>query len=64
LYEEKGVYNFYLKIGKNGSIAPLEDAASEPPGSNVKALAGMIKKLDEKEKKAFCQALPGFPRQP
>jgi hypothetical protein len=64
LYEEKGVYNFYLKVGKNGSIAPLEDAASESPEQNVKALAGMIKKLGEKEQKALRQELPGFPRQP
>ena len=23
IYEEKGVYNFYLKLGQSGSIAPL-----------------------------------------
>ena len=28
IYEEKGVYNFYLKLGQSGSIAPLEEAAT------------------------------------
>ena len=64
LYLEIGVYNFYVKVGKNGSIAPLEDAAPEPADPSVKTLAGMIKKLGEKEKKALCQELPGFPWQP
>ena len=26
IYEEKGVYNFYLKMGSGGSIAPLEES--------------------------------------
>lgn len=35
IYEEKGVYNFYLKMGKGGSIAPLEELASASQGSPV-----------------------------
>jgi hypothetical protein len=61
LYEEKGVYNFYLKVGKDGSIVSLEEAA---PKENVNALLGMIKKLDDEDRKPLCQELPGFPRQP
>ena len=28
IYEEKGIYNFYFKLGQSGSIAPLQEAAS------------------------------------
>ena len=65
LYEERGVYNFYLKVGKKGSIAPLEEAApAKPPSVEVKALLDQIKKLDGESMTALCQELPGFPGQP
>ena len=67
LYEERGVYNFYLKVGKNGSIAPLdekaEEAVSVPTADELKALIGQIKKLDDKSKAALAQA-SGLPRPP
>ena len=28
LYNENGVYNFYLKLGSSGSIAPLEEVGA------------------------------------
>ena len=65
LYEERGVYNFYLKVGKNGSIAPLdEDAkAAKPSADEWRTLVGQIKKLDDKSKVALAQA-SGLTRPP
>jgi uncharacterized membrane protein len=45
IYEEKGVYNFYLKLGKHGSIAPLETSAPVP--QKPMTAAEIVSRLDK-----------------
>ncbi len=44
IYEEKGVYNFYFKLGQSGSIAPLEEATTSSAKSKTPD-AGELQKL-------------------
>ena len=46
IYQEKGVYNFYVKMGSGGSIAPLEESAVPPDSGrlNVKEVIQEIEK--------------------
>ena len=37
IYEEKGVYNFYLRMGSGGSIAPLEESTVVPESKDFDA---------------------------
>ena len=49
IYEEKGVYNFYLKLGQSGSIAPLEEAASSSARSKTPDAGELQKMMKEDE---------------
>ena len=74
--EEKGVYNFYLKLGQSESIAPLEEAASsstrsKTPDANellkmMKGDEGLQREIAElvAQRKAGHQPLLGGSRPP
>ena len=49
IYQEKGVYNFYLKLGNGGSIAPLDEAHSTASASDDSKLAETFSKLFAQE---------------
>ena len=49
IYQEKGVYNFYLKLGNGGSIAPLDEAHSTASSSDDSKLAETFSKLFAQE---------------
>ena len=59
VYEEKGVYNFYMKVGKQEDIAPLE-APKKLEEFSKDELVKLIKEMKSKQGKAA----PGGPRQP
>ena len=49
IYEEKGAYNFYLKLGQSGSIAPLEEAASSSARSKTPDAGERMKMMKDDE---------------
>ncbi len=49
IYEEKGVYNFYLKLGQSGSIAPREETTSSSMRSKTPDANELLKMMKEDE---------------
>ena len=66
IYQEKGVYNFYLKLGSNGSIAPLEEDPKANSSSSSSTDDGPVKVLLNRllAELAKVPGPPGGPRQP
>ncbi len=47
IYEENGVYNFYLKTGSRGSISPLEEKKDNIEGMSKEELLKLVKSLQQ-----------------
>ena len=45
IYEENGVYNFYLRMGRHGSIAPLEESKAKVEDMSKEDLVKLVKQL-------------------
>ena len=61
IYEENGVYNFYLKMGARGSVTALDQPAQRAPESlEHGALVGLVKDLQRQvtELQSSFQRLP------
>ena len=51
LHRENNVYNFYLKKGRHGSVAPLEE------GHSAKSKSELIELIGEKTKEELVELL-------
>ena len=64
LYNENGVYNFYLKMGSGGSIAPLEDGQAKDTSSELAKAVVAADKDTQKKIAALIARKSGNSRPP
>ena len=64
LYNENGVYNFYLKMGSGGSIAPLEDGQAKDTSSELAKAVVAADKDTQKKIAALIAGKSGNSRPP
>ena len=55
VYREHGVYNFYLKKGQHGSVAPLEAGYSSKTKKELVKIVGDKTKEESEEKFDHCK---------